>query len=79
MLVLAGTSGVGSAAIQIARDRGARVFATAGSAAKMALARNLAQPLATESEPVRVQRVLEDALLSVLEEAYGNVPAVYRT
>lgn len=41
VLVVAGTSGVGSAAIQIARDRGARVFATAGSAAKMALARNL--------------------------------------
>ncbi len=45
----------------------------------MALARNLAQLLAAESEPVRVQRALEDALLSVLEEAYSNVPAEYRT
>ncbi|MBL8859029.1 MAG: zinc-binding dehydrogenase [Planctomycetes bacterium] len=41
VLVIAGTSGVGSAAIQIARDRGARVFATAGSPSKMNLARNL--------------------------------------
>ena len=41
VLVLAGTSGVGSAAIQIARDRGARVFATVGSEAKMRLARDL--------------------------------------
>lgn len=36
-LVLGGASGVGSAAIQIARDRGARVIATAGSAAKREL------------------------------------------
>jgi NADPH:quinone reductase-like Zn-dependent oxidoreductase len=41
VLVIAGTSGVGSAAIQIARDRGARVFATAGTQAKMNLARHL--------------------------------------
>lgn len=41
ILVLAGTSGVGSAAIQIARDRGARVYATAGTPQKMAAARNL--------------------------------------
>jgi NADPH2:quinone reductase len=41
VLVIAGTSGVGSAAIQIARDRGARVFATAGTQAKMNLARSL--------------------------------------
>lgn len=40
-LVIAGTSGVGSAAIQIARDRGARVFATAGTDEKRALAREL--------------------------------------
>ncbi len=41
VLVLGGASGVGSAAIQIARSRGARVIATAGSAAKRALAREL--------------------------------------
>jgi NADPH:quinone reductase-like Zn-dependent oxidoreductase len=41
VLVLGGASGVGSAAIQIARERGARVFATAGSDAKRRLAREL--------------------------------------
>jgi len=40
-LVLAGASGVGSAAIQLAVDRGARVIATAGSAAKRALCKDL--------------------------------------
>jgi NADPH:quinone reductase-like Zn-dependent oxidoreductase len=41
VLVIGGTSGVGSAAIQIARDAGARVIATAGSEAKLRLCREL--------------------------------------
>ena len=41
VLVLAGASGVGQAAIQIARLFGARVIATAGSAAKQQRARDL--------------------------------------
>ena len=41
VLVLGGASGVGSAAIQIARHEGARVIATAGSDEKRALAREL--------------------------------------
>jgi NADPH:quinone reductase-like Zn-dependent oxidoreductase len=41
VLVLAAGSGVGQAAIQIARLRGARVFATAGSADKLQRAREL--------------------------------------
>jgi len=41
VLVLGGASGVGSAAIQLARSRGARVLATAGSEAKRALCREL--------------------------------------
>jgi len=41
VLVLAAGSGVGQAAVQLAVWRGARVFATAGSAAKMARAREL--------------------------------------
>jgi NADPH:quinone reductase-like Zn-dependent oxidoreductase len=41
VLVLAAGSGVGQAAIQIARLQGARVFATAGSADKLARAREL--------------------------------------
>ena len=41
VLVLGGASGVGSAAIQLARARGARVLATAGSEEKRALCREL--------------------------------------
>jgi len=41
VLVIGGASGVGSAAIQLARQAGARVLATAGSEAKRALAREL--------------------------------------
>jgi len=41
VLVLGGTSGVGSAAIQIARDLGAHVIATAGTPEKCRLAREL--------------------------------------
>jgi NADPH2:quinone reductase len=41
VLVLGGASGVGSAAIQIAKSRGARVIATAGSEEKRALCREL--------------------------------------
>lgn len=41
VLVLGGASGVGSAAIQIAKDLGARVIATAGSEAKRSLSREL--------------------------------------
>jgi len=41
VLVLGGTGGVGSAAIQVARDAGARVIATAGSESKLRLCREL--------------------------------------
>jgi len=41
VLVLGGASGVGSAAIQIARDLGARVISTVGSEKKLELARSL--------------------------------------
>ena len=41
VLVLGGASGVGSAAIQIAKSRGARVIASAGSEEKRTLAREL--------------------------------------
>jgi putative PIG3 family NAD(P)H quinone oxidoreductase len=45
-LVHGGTSGIGTAAIQLANARGARVFATAGSAAKCAACRALGAELA---------------------------------
>jgi len=41
VLILGGASGVGAAGIQVARDVGARVIATAGSEEKRALARSL--------------------------------------
>lgn len=41
VLVLGGTSGVGSSAIQIAKDLGARVIATAGTEAKRTVCREL--------------------------------------
>jgi NADPH:quinone reductase-like Zn-dependent oxidoreductase len=51
VLVLGGASGVGSAAIQIARARGARVFATAGSAEKQGLCLELGAEAALDHRP----------------------------
>jgi NADPH:quinone reductase-like Zn-dependent oxidoreductase len=52
VLVIAGTSGVGSAAIQIARDLGCRVVATAGSPEKRALCQELgAQAVVDHRDP----------------------------
>ncbi len=48
VLVLAGTSGVGSAAIQIAKDLGCRVVTTAGSEAKRALCLELGADAAVD-------------------------------
>ncbi len=48
VLVHAGASGVGTAAIQLARAAGARVFATAGSRAKLDLCRELGAELAID-------------------------------
>ncbi len=46
LLVHGGSSGIGTTAIQLARARGARVFATAGSEAKCAACRELGAELA---------------------------------
>lgn len=48
VLVIAGTSGVGSAAIQIAKDLGCRVVATAGSEAKRSLCLELGADAAVD-------------------------------
>jgi NADPH2:quinone reductase len=53
VLITAAAGGAGSAAIQLAKHRGARVFATAGSAEKVALCRELGADVAldyTESD-----------------------------
>jgi putative PIG3 family NAD(P)H quinone oxidoreductase len=48
VLIHAGASGVGTAAIQMAREAGATVFATAGSAAKLAACREYGAALAID-------------------------------
>ncbi len=48
VLVHAGAGGAGSAAIQLARHLGARVFATAGTAGKTALCRDLGAEIAVD-------------------------------
>ena len=48
VLIHAGASGVGTAAIQMAREAGAKVFATAGSAAKLAACREYGAVLAID-------------------------------
>lgn len=59
VLIHAGASGVGTAAIQLARAAGARVFATAGSAAKLDLCRALGAELAIDYKAERfAERVL---------------------
>jgi putative PIG3 family NAD(P)H quinone oxidoreductase len=50
LLVHGGSSGIGSTAIQIARARGARVFATAGSPEKCAFCGSLGAELAIDRE-----------------------------
>ncbi len=60
VLIHAGASGVGSAAIQLAHAAGARVFATAGSAEKLALCRELGADAAINyREESFAERVLE--------------------
>ncbi|MFQ3633288.1 NAD(P)H-quinone oxidoreductase [Roseiflexus sp.] len=60
VLIHAGASGVGTAAIQLARVAGARVFTTAGSAEKLALCRELGAELAINyREESFAKRVLE--------------------
>lgn len=48
LLVISGASGLGTAAIQLGRARGARVFATAGGPEKVALCRELGAELAVD-------------------------------
>ena len=50
VLVHAGASGVGTAVIQVAREAGARVLATAGSDEKLALCRSLGAAIAIHRE-----------------------------
>jgi NADPH:quinone reductase-like Zn-dependent oxidoreductase len=59
VLVQGAASGVGSAAIQIARLAGARVFTTAGSAPKQQLARNLGADVVIDYNQQNVAEVVK--------------------
>jgi NADPH:quinone reductase-like Zn-dependent oxidoreductase len=81
VLVLAGTSGVGSAAIQIALDRGARVITTAGSDAKRELCKQLgAHEILDHHDadwPKAVKRLTEGRGCDVVVEHVG--PATWES
>ncbi len=81
VLVIGGASGVGSAAIQIARERGARVLATAGSDAKLRLARELgADEVVDHSQPdwgQSVRKLTDGRGVDVVVEHVG--PATWDT
>ena len=76
VLVLAAGSGVGSAAIQIARLRGARVIATASSSAKLTRARELGAHetinYATEDLRAAVRRLTNRRGVDVVVEHVGQ-------
>ncbi|HED66020.1 MAG TPA: alcohol dehydrogenase [Planctomycetes bacterium] len=80
VLILGGASGVGSAGIQVARDLGARVIATAGSPDKRDLARDLgAEFVVDHRDPdwaKQVQSHLERRGCDVVFEHVG--PATWR-
>ena len=76
VLVLAAGSGVGQAAIQIARLHGARVFATAGTEEKLARARDLGADAAinhhTEDLPKRIRELTAGRGVDVVVEHVGQ-------
>jgi NADPH:quinone reductase-like Zn-dependent oxidoreductase len=76
VLVLAGGSGVGQAAIQIAWLLGARVFATAGSEDKLARARELGASTVinhhTEDVPAEIRRATNNRGVDIVIEHVGE-------
>ena len=68
-LVHGGTSGIGTMAIQLAARHGARVFATAGSAAKLAVCRDLGADVAINYRD-------EDFVEVIARETEGGVDVI---
>src|SRR5262249_50054258 len=76
VLVIAGASGVGSAAIQIARDLGAYVIATGSTQAKRELALSLGAQNAIDSTqddwPAEVRRITDKRGVDLVVEHVGG-------
>ena len=76
VLVIGGASGVGSAAIQIAKELGARVISTGSTEAKRALAQQLGAEFVVDSTnakwPVEVRRLTGKRGVDVIVEHVGG-------
>ena len=76
VLVIGGASGVGSAAIQIAKQLGARVISTGSTEAKRALAQRLGAEFAVDSThaqwPAEVRRLTNKRGVDVIVEHVGG-------
>jgi 2-desacetyl-2-hydroxyethyl bacteriochlorophyllide A dehydrogenase len=76
VLVMGASSGVGSAAIQIAKGLGARVITTASSEAKMDLAKRLGADFVVDSNdagwPAEVRRITEKRGVDLVVEHIGG-------
>lgn len=78
LLVHGGTSGIGTTAIQLAHERGARVFATAGTARKVAFCRELGAEVAINyRDEVFDERVLAETDGEGVDVVLDNMGAVY--
>ncbi len=76
VLVIGGASGVGSAAIQIAKQLGARVITTASSPAKQALAKNLGADFVVDSNdanwPAEIRKLTNKRGVDLVIEHVGG-------
>jgi putative PIG3 family NAD(P)H quinone oxidoreductase len=78
LLVHGGTSGIGTMAIQLAHERGARVFATAGTQRKAAFCRELGADLAINyREEIFDERVLAETGKVGVDVILDNMGASY--
>jgi putative PIG3 family NAD(P)H quinone oxidoreductase len=78
LLVHGGTSGIGTMAIQLAHERGSRVFATAGTPRKVGFCRELGADVAINyREEVFDERVLAETGGAGVDVILDNMGAVY--